>query len=131
MHLVASQTHFDMVKWIVSLIGEKGLTSKNHLGRNPLHMACQAGCIESLEYLVECGGDLTAVATNGDTPLHVAVAEGHIKMTNDLINLGADYAVANKVLYFLHLLFTLLTLIIVYSWDILHCMLLYKLVMSI
>lgn len=99
MHLVASQSHFDMVKWIVDTLGEKGLSGVNHLGRNPLHMACQAGSIESLEYLVEAGGDLTAMATNGDTPLHVSVAEGHIKMCNELIELGADYDAPNKLGY--------------------------------
>ena len=102
LHLVASQTHFDMVKWIVDTLGQekgkgKGLNSVNHVGRNPLHMACQAGSIESLQYMVESGGDLTAVASNGDTPLHVCVSEGHVKMSNELIMLGADYNATNKV----------------------------------
>lgn len=99
---MASKSHFDMVKWIVDTLGSvkgkgKGLDSVNHLGRNPLHMACQAGSIESLQYMVESGGDLTAMSTNGDTPLHVSVAEGHITMSNELIMLGADYDAPNKV----------------------------------
>jgi ankyrin repeat protein len=97
MHLVASQNNFEMVKWITDALGQKAFGVTNNLGRNPLHMACQAGSIESLEYMVEAGGDITAVASNGDTPLHVCIAEGHIKMTNVLISLGADYEAANKV----------------------------------
>jgi ankyrin repeat protein len=97
MHLVASQNHFEMVEWITDTLGVDSLGVTNHLGRNPLHLACQAGSIESLEYMVEAGGELTAVASNGDTPLHVCVAEGHIKMSNVLIGLGADYDATNKV----------------------------------
>lgn len=102
MHLAASQTNLDVVKWIMESLGEKSLAEVNQLGRNPLHMACQAGSIECLEFMVEAGGDLTAVASNGDTPLHVCVAEGHIKMTNVLIGLGADYEAPNKVMHMHH-----------------------------
>ena len=97
MHLAASQHHFEMVVWITKELGVKSLGVSNQLGRNPLHMACQAGSIEGLEHMVDAGGDLTATATNGDTPLHVCVAEGHIKMSNVLISLGADYDAPNKV----------------------------------
>lgn len=97
MHLVACQTNFEMVKWVIDSLGETALNSVNQLGRTPLHMACQTGSIESLEYMVESGGDLTTMASNGDTPLHVAVAEGHIKLCNELIELGADYDAPNKV----------------------------------
>mmetsp|Transcript_2618 Transcript_2618/g.4766 ORF Transcript_2618/g.4766 Transcript_2618/m.4766 type:complete len:1557 (+) Transcript_2618:155-4825(+) len=99
MHLAASQSHFEMVVWITKELGVKSLGVSNQLGRNPLHMACQAGSIEGLEHMVDAGGDLTATATNGDTPLHVCVAEGHIKMSNVLISLGADYDAPNKLGY--------------------------------
>jgi ankyrin repeat protein len=94
---VGDAAHSVMVKWILDLLGVECLSSLNHLGRTPLHLACQAGGIESLEIMVERGGDVAAVASNGDTPLHVCVAEGHIKMTNVLISLGADYDACNKV----------------------------------
>ncbi len=97
MHLAANQSKFEMVQWVLELMGVEELNKLNKQGRNPLHMACQGGAKESLEFLFGKGGNLSLPSLNGDTALHISVSEGHLELTRTTLSLGVDVNAKNKV----------------------------------
>lgn len=67
-------------------------SSTDILGRNGLHISCEANAIESIKYLLnELNFNINCVTTIGSlTALHLAVKEGHIEALNLLLHYGSD-----------------------------------------
>ena len=61
-----------------------------------MHYAAREGKIESIQRLVDLGGDLTAQDFLGRTPLHLAARKGHADAVVLLAQLGSDLNHADK-----------------------------------
>jgi len=59
-------------------------------GQTALHMAADAGAVESLKLLLEHGADPKAADQYGISVLQAAVIAGHVKISKILIEHGAD-----------------------------------------
>jgi len=64
--------------------------------RTALHKASYFGHDHVVEYVLGCGGNVSATDVEGDTPLHDAVRLGHVKCTELLLNAGAKSNVKNN-----------------------------------
>lgn len=56
----------------------------------PLHLACKAGCVELVKFLLENSADFTLQDVDGWTALHNAVFSKNIRVVNELLRSGAD-----------------------------------------
>lgn len=59
-------------------------------GRFCFHVATKAGALESVNWLIQHGADLSVRDRKGDTPLHYAVRFGQYKIADLLLKNGAD-----------------------------------------
>ena len=68
------------------------------IGRNALHVACQSGAVEAVQYLVsECRFSVNHPCQSSLLkPLHIASKEGHIKVVRYLVSFGADVNAIDK-----------------------------------
>ena len=64
----------------------------DHIGRNGLHISCEANAIKSIKFLLcELNFEVNCITSVGNlSPLHLAVKEGHIDTINLLLDFGAD-----------------------------------------
>jgi ankyrin repeat protein len=61
----------------------------NRTGNTPLHLACQAGYLNIVQYLVQFGQALVNIGKNdGATPLHLACSMGHYGIVQYLVEYG-------------------------------------------
>lgn len=74
------------------------LTAKDQLGRQAIHLAAQAGCNKSLEYIITQHGMDVNVCTGKSkmSPLHLAAKEGHAETVQFLIAKGASINIQDK-----------------------------------
>ncbi|KAL1658066.1 ankyrin repeat-containing domain protein, partial [Schizophyllum commune] len=74
----------------VSLVFARGanVTVLDNAHLTPSHK-CE-GCIDIVNFLVDCGAALEARGTNGRTPLYLAVSCGHENAVELLLDLGSD-----------------------------------------
>lgn len=63
------------------------------VGRTPLIVAVQAGCIPAVKLLLRHGAEVNACGRGGCTPLHVAAFQGNTEMLLLLLEAGADLSV--------------------------------------
>ncbi len=71
--MVAMQNNFD--ETARSLCSYHDIESRDSLGRSPLHIACSAGCVQCIQYLLEKGAQINALDNSGNTPLMEAVKQ--------------------------------------------------------
>ncbi|MDO5567230.1 MAG: ankyrin repeat domain-containing protein, partial [Planctomycetia bacterium] len=65
-------------------------------GELPAHMAAWGGCLEALKYFVEnCGVNIAAANTRGESLLHFAANGGSVECAKYLVNKGASLSVEN------------------------------------
>ncbi len=69
--MLAMQKKLDSVARLLCSFHDVNATDAN--GRTPLHMACAAGCAESVQVLLKEGANFNAVDNDGNTPLMDAV----------------------------------------------------------
>ena len=55
-----------------------------------LHLAVEAGSLESVSLCVESGADLNAARANNITPLHIAALKGNLPIVELLLEKGAN-----------------------------------------
>ena len=55
-------------------------TLRNNQGFEPLHMAADAGALESVDLLINWGADPNAIDNVGYTPLHMSVRKGFFEV---------------------------------------------------
>ncbi|XP_013412399.1 ankyrin repeat domain-containing protein 16-like [Lingula anatina] len=61
------------------------------LGREAFHLAAEAGCVESVEHLIQkCGVDINTSTHTGNAALHLAAKEGQSTMILCLLQHGCD-----------------------------------------
>jgi hypothetical protein len=72
------------------------IDQRDHFGKTPLYIGCEAGRIEIVQELLCKGADLTAPDKDGWTPLNSASFNGHIEVVKLLLEKGADLAVPDK-----------------------------------
>jgi hypothetical protein len=71
--------------------GASVVSTINGRGYTPLHFAAAHGHVESMEWLVAHGGDITAVGNGGETLLSFAASTGHVPAMEWLVeSQGAD-----------------------------------------
>ncbi|XP_032777373.2 ankyrin repeat domain-containing protein 16 isoform X2 [Daphnia magna] len=64
---------------------------RDGLGRTPIHLAAQAGCIPSIDFLLdECHMEVNSPASDLSRPLHLAAREGHAIAVQHLLEREAD-----------------------------------------
>ncbi len=82
----------DCARLLIGREHRPGATDK--MGRNCLHVACHAGRLELVDFLVgEHGMELGSASGNGMTPLHWAALEDQAPVVRALVEAGADVAV--------------------------------------
>ena len=62
----------------------------------PLHFACHCGMKDVVEYLLDSGANIEAVALNGSTPLMRAIESSRPEVVQLLIDRGAKMRVENR-----------------------------------
>ena len=62
----------------------------------PLHVAAQAGYIETVETLVDLGADVDVLTDTRSTPLHLAVIGGHYSTVMFLVRHDAKISASDK-----------------------------------
>lgn len=62
-----------------------------------VHFAAETGHIQTVQLLVNRGGNVNEIDTIGRTPLHLAAKYGHVKMVSRLLQLGADARVLDHL----------------------------------
>lgn len=60
-----------------------------------LHLAARAGCVDTVEYLLQCKAELTSTNKDGDTALHFAAHSGKVEAVTKLMAAGADAGATN------------------------------------
>lgn len=65
-------------------------------GWTPLHLAAAAGRIDSCQYLLAHGADVTSAGLVGVTPLHLAAAYGHLDVIKVLVDNEGDPEASNQ-----------------------------------
>lgn len=79
-----------VVVWLVDGL-KLNLHSAFTGGWTALHLACKHGHYEVAKFLLERGGDLTAVTDTGETPISLMVKGGHKGMIEKFIGPGTTY----------------------------------------
>ncbi|KXJ20901.1 poly [ADP-ribose] polymerase tankyrase-2 [Exaiptasia diaphana] len=59
-------------------------------GRNPLHIATEAGRTNIMHYLLRNGANPLAEDDTGETPLFIAISSGNKEIVKILLDYGAD-----------------------------------------
>ncbi len=99
LHNAAKFGHVDIVEILLE-DGNAKLEGKTKAGDNPntdrtaLHLACQYGQVNLVNYLISQGANVHATDCMGQTPLWFASFNGHVEVIKLLIEYGAnvDYA---------------------------------------
>ena len=66
-------------------------------GRTPLHLACEKGHTDVVEFLVRQDTDVEAKDEDGNTPLHIAVENKQTVVTTILLQSGVNADGENNV----------------------------------
>ncbi|KAF7517848.1 hypothetical protein G7054_g13681 [Neopestalotiopsis clavispora] len=96
-HFAALSGHLASMKLIFETCGRECINDKNRLGFSPLHMACESGHPEAVEWLVHEGAALEETVHINNSgrrfiknPLCCACWSGHVKTVDMLLKCGAD-----------------------------------------
>ena len=57
-------------------------------GNTPLHLACESGKKEIVEFLIASGANITAVNSRGEIPLHIASQQKSVEIVQLLLDSG-------------------------------------------
>ena len=67
------------------------MTMRRCCGATTCYIACQQGCLNVLEYLIDvCKVDFNAKKLDGASPLYIACQYGHLECVTFLLSKGAD-----------------------------------------
>jgi len=72
------------------------VNAKDEKGSTLLHLACNKGNLEVVEFLIEKGADIEAVNSGGFTPLQIASSRGQREVVELLINKGSNINAINQ-----------------------------------
>jgi ankyrin repeat protein len=82
------------------LVNKNNITSRDSAGNTPLHLAiAYKANMDYIRYLLECGADIDARNSNGDSVLYLAVQNNAREIGEILINKGANVYATNTSNY--------------------------------
>ena len=85
LHYAALAGNLEVTKYFLERMGS--LPLGNFLGVKPLHLACENGQMNIIQYLInEAHCDPSCEDNNYRTPLHYAIRHGHVNVVHYLIN---------------------------------------------
>ncbi len=87
--LAVNDGNIDGIDWLLSC-GVNINQNEAEFDMAPIHIAAANGDMETLEYIVGKGADVSIKAFNGQTPFHTAVLSGEAGIFDFLISHGAD-----------------------------------------
>ncbi|VDN59357.1 unnamed protein product [Dracunculus medinensis] len=96
-HWAATGGCLEIVQFCVSL-DENAAADPDDSGWTPLMIACSAGRINVVKYLLNITVDVNVRNKNGQTPLHYAASKNYLQITSLLIENGADVNAQDKYL---------------------------------
>ncbi|KAJ8668099.1 hypothetical protein QAD02_009762 [Eretmocerus hayati] len=92
LHIASMRNRVDVVEKLL-LINQGKFLNRQVLqssivwqGYTPLHLAVYFGCIETVEYLLECGANILAIDSQGFTPLHLADYQRNARIIDILLS---------------------------------------------
>jgi ankyrin repeat protein len=83
------QGSLDVVKMLV-LQGHANVNQADCEGRTPLYVACGAGCLDNVQFLLDNAAEIEPEMASGSSPLFIACYQGHTDVATLLISHGAD-----------------------------------------
>ena len=72
MHVAAAEGHVEIIVYLYER-KKAPIDYQDRDGWTPLHCACHAGNLESIDQLLKYGADVNVQTTNGSTPMHYFV----------------------------------------------------------
>ena len=75
---------------LLALLSPSEVDARDADGHTALHWACDVGCVEVAQKLLELGSDPNAQNDDGSTALHMACARDFFEIASLLIKSGAD-----------------------------------------
>jgi len=100
LHKAISVNSVECVKHLVNFIDVNTLNNEMDSysdGGTPLHQACQIGCVEMVNALLELGADINNQENfYGNSPLHIACSFRNDEVVDILLKKGANIQLLNK-----------------------------------
>ena len=87
LHVAVTKGNLKLVQHMLQ-IGDASIYEKNNKGESPLRIACGAGHLEVVAYLLHKGAVLNNMIEDGQMALEVARNKGHNEIVCLLINSG-------------------------------------------
>ena len=89
LHYAASEGHLEVTKYFFIGCNLSTKPLGNFVGETPLHLACQNGQMNMVQYLIkEAHCDPSCVDSDGETPLHHACESDHTNIVQYLLSTG-------------------------------------------
>lgn len=79
----------DVIRFLVEKAGANVNIVNPENGKTPLHIACAAGNLALVKYLVEHGSKLDCVDFGNATPLKLSISNGNVEVVKFLVEKGA------------------------------------------
>jgi len=71
----------------------KTVGTRSPYGDHIIHLACVAGELKDVEFLLDTGININTKGEDGYTPLHYAAEQGHVNLVRLLIKKGANLSI--------------------------------------
>lgn len=79
------------IELLKTVVNETNIASRDSLGNTPLHLAIRENSsLDSMNYLLDCGADIDARNSAGESLLYMVVKQNNKEAGEILINKGAD-----------------------------------------
>ena len=91
LHIASKCGHLQVARVIFNSSNSKEfevLKAVDENGSTPLHLACESGKEEIVEFLISSGANITAVNSRGEIPLHVASQQTSVAIVQLLLDSG-------------------------------------------
>ena len=87
LHYSAYNGHFEVVKYLISILKPNAVMEQNIYGRTPLHLSSTNGHLKITQYLVEVANcNPSSVDKAGRTPLHFSCSKSHVNIAKYFID---------------------------------------------
>mmetsp|Transcript_6775 Transcript_6775/g.11113 ORF Transcript_6775/g.11113 Transcript_6775/m.11113 type:complete len:602 (-) Transcript_6775:547-2352(-) len=93
----SSQGNLPLVISCLENQGGHNVDSTNRLGQTALHLACAAGALDCVKYLLNNGADANKPTNAGTTPLHFSARQGSASCVDALLSHNANVSTHNII----------------------------------
>ncbi|RDD41599.1 Transient receptor potential cation channel subfamily A member 1 [Trichoplax sp. H2] len=95
LHLIAFNNGHELIKPVVNLMNTS-ININNGYGKTPLHLAAQAGYLNTVRILLNCGADVNNSDIYGNSALHYAAKENRSEVMKLLIEHHCNINITNR-----------------------------------